>query len=308
MIGYHSITNIGKFSKSKLKMKSLLLFLILTFTLGQLSIVVESKRCGKNENTLTLEVRAEFYQKPLLSAFKYTKVIKASKSFKKTLTQMATSASVSGSYGAFSASASASYSSLKDSVISSEEYGMKEKKEETKYNPDFLQIFRKVETRLTVNEYTGSITEERIVDSKPKAEKYSSAELRKEAADYMAWEFGKEKVVKNKFTETVCTKIIENSEIFSKKETRKYQIWTDSGSGAWRDFSCWNPRGDSMLASIPENGYDGNFKGYVFTGANGVLDKPRDYKLVIFLYVEWAQKHLFQKQHLRLEIPFRTST
>ena len=98
MIGYHSITNIGKFSKSKLKMKSLFLFLILKFTIGQLSIVVESKRCGKNENTLTLEVKAEFYQKPLLSAFKYTKVIKASKSYKKTLTQLTTSASVSGSF------------------------------------------------------------------------------------------------------------------------------------------------------------------------------------------------------------------
>ena len=94
---------------------------------------------------------------------------------------------------------------------------MKEEKEETKYNPDFLQIFRKVETRLTVNGDTGSITEERIVDSKPKADKYSSAELRKEAADYMAWEFGKEKIVKNKFTETVCTTKIEITKYYQRR-------------------------------------------------------------------------------------------
>ena len=68
-------------------------------------------------------------------------------------------------------------------------------------------------------------------------------------------------------------------------QRRKYQIWTDSGSGAWRDFSCWNLLGDSMLANIPENGYDGNFKGYIFIAADGVLDKPGDYKMVIALCI-----------------------
>ena len=37
-----------------------------------------------------------------------------------------------------------------------------------------------------------------------------------------------------------------------------------------------------MLASIPENGYDGQFKSFSFSGADGVLDSPKDYRRVLF--------------------------
>jgi hypothetical protein len=69
-------------------------------------------------------------------------------------------------------------------------------------------------------------------------------------------------------------------DILTKKETENYPMWTDSGSGASADFSCWNPIGDNLLTSIPVNGYNGLFTSHVFTGAVGVLDKPTDFTMV----------------------------
>ena len=122
VIGYHSITNIVTFSKSKIKMKSLFLFLILKFTIGQLSIVVESKRCGKNENTLTLEVRAEFYQSLSYRLSSTQKLLKLPNLTRKHWHKWPHPHLYLEAMVPFPPTHQ--YESLKDSVISSEEYGI----------------------------------------------------------------------------------------------------------------------------------------------------------------------------------------
>ena len=69
-----------------------------------------------------------------------------------------------------------------------------------------------------------------------------------------------------------------------KKFRRCYQIWNDKGTWSWKDFSCWNPEGKKILASIPIGGYDGPEHSYTFVGGSGVLDNPKDYKRVIHIW------------------------
>merc|ERR1712128_83605 len=121
-------------------MNSFNLVLVATILIAYWSPCVKS--CAQNEDKLTLRVNVEFYEEAIKSAYMYSKTIKSSKHFKKTLEKMSTSASISGSYGAFSASASASYSSLSDSILNEEKYGEQENEEKTVFKDGFLQITR----------------------------------------------------------------------------------------------------------------------------------------------------------------------
>ena len=254
------------------------------------SIGVESKKCGKDEYKVTLTIKTRFQQRSVVESYKYAEKIRSSKSFKKKLEEMSTEASISGSYGAFSASASAAYSSLTDSIESSEEDSKDVNVDKTTFNQGFLQIFQEIITQINLDGKTATMTKTEWTNSVPVDKPWNSTKLREEAAAYMDWEFG-EGANKNRYTETVCRKRISNSELLKKKEGSKHQIWTDSGTGAWRDFSCWNPVGDGMLASIPENGYDGRFKSYTFSGADGVLANPKDYRRVLREYLRFETHH-----------------
>ena len=166
------------------------------------------KTCGKDEYKVKLEVRTRFRQKSVVKAYTYTEKIRSSKTFKKKLEEMSTSASVSGSYGAFSASASAAYSSLTDSVQSNEDNAKDVKIDETTFNKDFLQIFQEVVTTVSIDGKTATKTKTEFVNSVPVTEPWSSKKLRDEANSYMEYEFP-EGAKRNVFTETVCRKRLE---------------------------------------------------------------------------------------------------
>ena len=255
-------------------------FSLVVVSIALLAITgVDSKNCGKDEYKVVLTVKTRFQQRSVVESYKYEEKIRSSKSFKKKLEEMSTEASVSGRYGAFSASASAAYSSLTDSIESSEEDAKDVNVDKTTFNKGFLQIFQEVVTQINLDGKKATMTKTEWTNSVPVDKPWTPVKLREEASAYMNWEFG-DGAKKNSYTETVCRKRISNKELLKHKEGKKHQIWTDSGTGAWRDFSCWNPVGDSMLASIPENGYDGRFKSFSFSGADSVLDSPKDYRRV----------------------------
>ena len=118
---------------------------------------------------------------------------------------MSTEASISGSFGAFSASASAAYSSLTDSVQSNENYAKDIEKEKITFNKDFLQIFQDVVTKIDIDGKTATMTKTEFVNSVPVDKPWSTQRLREEAAAYMEWEFP-EGAKRNTFTESVCRK------------------------------------------------------------------------------------------------------
>ena len=175
--------------------------LILT-VLGHMSLSIES--CRPEEDKISVYVKTEFLEQSVLSAYTYTKkTISSSSSFKETVNQLAVSASVSGGYGAFSASASASYESLKNEVTSSTNYGETEQEEKTEFKADQLQIIRDIQTTVTINGKSASVSERDFITTVPVEESLSSSKLNRMADGYMADEFG-EKAVSNTFHETIC--------------------------------------------------------------------------------------------------------
>ena len=79
------------------------------------------------------------------------------------LEEMSTEASVSGSYGAFSASASAAYSSLTDSIQSNENYAKNITRNEITFKKDFLQIFETVVTTVIIDGRTATETKQSLL-------------------------------------------------------------------------------------------------------------------------------------------------
>ena len=194
---------------------------------------------------------------------------------------MAANAEVKAGYGLFSGSASASYESLTDSASSSDKNEETVKSEKIEFNTNFLQIIRETLTRVTINGRSASSSETKFLDSVPISESLSGSELSKRAEDYMLFLYGPEKSIRNTFTETVCQiRIVEE---LTKSVGDSYQIWNDKGTWSWKDFSCWNPEGQKMLAIIPIGGYDGPEQSYTFTVGSGVLDNPTDFTRVIYI-------------------------
>merc|ERR1711892_478335 len=109
-----------------------------------------TKTCSKDQFMSTLRVKVQFYEQAIVEAYKSTTSIRSSKSFRKTVDDMSTSASAGGGYGGFSAAVSGSYSKLTEEESSSSSYKKNADKQTTKYDPNYLQIVREVETILTI--------------------------------------------------------------------------------------------------------------------------------------------------------------
>ena len=164
------------------------IYFILALFLGQISCVV--KTCGDNEDKITLSVSTQFFEQSIKPASTYSKTVKSSKSFKKTLKKMAANAEVKASYGLFSGSAAASYESLTDSVSSSENNEETIKSEKIEFNTVFLQIIREKVTRVSIIGRSASTSETKFVDSVPTSESLSGAELTKRAEDFRVLLYG----------------------------------------------------------------------------------------------------------------------
>ena len=159
------------------------------------------KTCGEDEYKVSLVVRARFRQKSVASAYTYSEKIKSSNNFKKKL-ELSTDDSISGRYGAFSASASASITNFDQSHKNNAE-DVNEYK--ISFNKDFLGIFQEVVTKIIIDGETATKTETKFVEPVPVTNPWSSKRLIEKAGAYMDWLFP-EGSKRNTFTETVCRK------------------------------------------------------------------------------------------------------
>merc|ERR1712123_560023 len=153
------------------------LALTLPILLGQLCLVVHTRRCATDEVEVILRVEVEFFKQALDSSSSYHLDVDSKEEFSKTLNDMSTSASVSGGYGGFTASASGSYSKLTEECTSAKSYAKNEEELETTFNIGFFQIWRIVKSTLTINRKEGTSTEKRFVDSIPKSEDVTQEQL-----------------------------------------------------------------------------------------------------------------------------------
>merc|ERR1711892_467401 len=176
----------------KAMMKSFCLYLAVTVLLAQLCLPVSSNLiCKKDEDRLTLRVDVSFMERSIAMASSYSKSFQYSKSFKNALTDKSTSAKVTIGIPLFSASASAEFSKLTADVLRSDSTVEKENSASTTFNPNFLQIMRKVETTVSINNYFASSKEERFVDSVPESKQGNQKDLYKRADNFMKYTFGK---------------------------------------------------------------------------------------------------------------------
>merc|ERR1712123_382189 len=146
--------------------------------------LVFAARCDYGK--ITLHVFTEFYEQSVHSASPYTKTVRSSSEFKSSL-------------GSLAPSASASYESVKEA----NKYSETTSSEKVEFNTGFLQIIRKIESKLIINGKSVVVIEKEFVDSVPIDQSLSGAQLKKRGEDYMKNRFsGRE--VGNRFTETVC--------------------------------------------------------------------------------------------------------
>ena len=105
------------------------------------------------------------------------KIITSTKLYRNEYYSMDTSASVSGGFKGFSASASAAYGEVNNLVTSSQDDRHTEKGTMTTYNPLDYQIQREVKTSIQIDGKTALYVEKRYVDSTSRGQKWNRTQL-----------------------------------------------------------------------------------------------------------------------------------
>ena len=98
---------------------------------------------------------------------------------------MDTSATVSGGFKGFSASASAAYGEVNNLVTSSQKDRHTEKGTKTTYNPLDYQIQREVKTSIQIDGKTALYVEKRYVDSTSRGDKWTRPQLQAASENYL---------------------------------------------------------------------------------------------------------------------------
>ena len=160
--------------------------------------------CDYGRNTISVRVVTEFFERSIKLDSKHVKTVSSSKNFKRQYDKLATSSSISGRYGGFSAAASASYEGVTDSASSGEDYKELIKTDITEFQTDVYQIIREIATTVSINGVTATERDEEIVDAQPKDQQLSLVELRQKADEYMRYRFGNN-VIHNVYQETTTT-------------------------------------------------------------------------------------------------------
>jgi len=153
---------------------------------------------------VTLKVFVEHHQQALTSASSYLKVITSSESYRNSFNSLDTSASVSGSYKLFSASASATYSEVTSLITNQKDFSHREEGSTRTYNPNYLQISREVTTTITIDGRTGKVFEKTYVDTTPT--RWTRGRLTEESVKYLRNKFyGEDSNIRGTtYTEETC--------------------------------------------------------------------------------------------------------
>lgn len=113
------------------------------------------------------------------------KEITSSKSYRNEYNSFDTSASLSGGFKGFSASASAAYGEVNRLVTSSQEDHYIKKEQKTTYNPLDYQIQREVSTRIQIDGKIAKYLEKRYVDSTSRGQKWNRTQLQTASENYL---------------------------------------------------------------------------------------------------------------------------
>jgi len=187
------------FNMAAVKVLSIGLLLILVAK----NIVDVSAKC----TPITLTVMAEYRESSLIKDYKHTRLITSSSSFKRNFESLDTSASVSASYGGFSGEASASFSQVSESAVSTTKSRDETKTTEVTYAEGQNHIIEKITKIVTIDGRSATVITQDIVDVVPVADSPSYSQLRRKGEDYIDYNYGGArggKIRNNVYTESTC--------------------------------------------------------------------------------------------------------
>lgn len=143
--------------------------------------------CNSNSKKVVLNVYVEHHQQALTSASSYVKEITASSSYRNEFNSLSTSASVSGGFKGFSASASASYSEANSLIQARSDSFYREVGTKKTYNTNYLQISREVTTTVTIDGKSSKVFDKKYVDTTPT--RWTTGRLTEESKRYLRNKF-----------------------------------------------------------------------------------------------------------------------
>jgi len=152
---------------------------------SKVNLQYETKYGTKRNMVRELIVRCEFVQRALLKHSFSSTIITSNKQFKDQFAQFSGSASAEGSYGAFSAAASATWEKVTRDIQSSETFNSTSKEEETEFQQDVFHIFRVLTVDVKIGDAGATEVSERYVNIRAKTEPHTDADLVAMAKTYM---------------------------------------------------------------------------------------------------------------------------
>jgi hypothetical protein len=170
---------------------------------------VELKDCPRLHHPVRVSVRVSYRESSVQEDYSHHKEVQSHSSFKERYDSLDVSASASGSYGGFSASASAAYNDVASSKDSSSSHQELEKTRWTKFKPGFLQVVRVITREVSIAGIASKTITTDYVDSVRIENDLSTNELRKREDDYLKRNFGhskKGKIQGSTYTEESCMK------------------------------------------------------------------------------------------------------
>jgi len=156
-----------------------------------------------------LVVKAEYLESGLEKDSKYTRVASKSTSFERSYNNLDISATVSGSYGGFSGSASASFSQTSDFEQSRSESSDITKKTEVTYAKGQNHLVEKVTKTVTIDGQSKTVISREPKDFYLVKDSPTIKEMRKKGEDYIRYNFGGipgGKIRKNVYSASACIK------------------------------------------------------------------------------------------------------
>jgi len=139
----------------------------------------------------------------------HSKVITSSSDYTSKHQELGVSASVSGSWGGFSAAVSAAYSSVNTDVDSHSGSTETVNTNERKFHPGFLQLFLVVKKIVNIDGTVGKTVDKELIDSVPVEQPLTAQQLTDRSKNYLLWLMGDdigiiEGALSARFSETRC--------------------------------------------------------------------------------------------------------
>jgi len=177
--------------------------------IGLLLVVVTANIGNVNGGCtpIKLNIKAEYLVSSLLKDYKHTRDISSSTAFQRNFDSLDVSAAVSGSYGGFSASASASFSEVSEAETSNSKLTDKTRTTEVTYSEGQNHIVEKITKTVTINGRSKTLVSREIKYPVLVKDTPSPSKLRQKGEEYIQYNYGgirDGKIRRNTYEATAC--------------------------------------------------------------------------------------------------------